>query len=80
MTDKTEDYHNISINMSWIRMNKNKFMVVTASLSNILGFENVYGYHYTSDGLNRIAIKDPSNRTFFIGIFISLGRDNTEDI
>jgi hypothetical protein len=80
MSDRTSDYHNISMNMSWIRMKGSRFTVVTASLGNIFGFDNIYGYHYTPDGMNRIAVKAPANRTIFVGIFISLGRDNTEDI
>lgn len=80
LADMTKDYHNISLNMSWIHINTNRFTVVSASVSNIFGFDNVYGYHYTPDGENRIAVKDVAKRFYFIGVFISIGRDNTEDI
>ena len=44
MSDITDDYHNLSINMSWLKLVRNNFFVVTASVTNILGFDNIYGY------------------------------------
>lgn len=79
MSDMTKDYHNISISVSWLKLIRKSFVVAALSVSNIIGFDNVYGYHYTPDGMNQVVIQDPSKRYFFLGIFISLGRDNTED-
>jgi hypothetical protein len=79
MRDKTKDYHNFSVNASWIKIKGNKFLIVMASVSNIFGFDNIYGYHYTPDGMNRIAVKDTAKRMFFLGVFVSMGRDNTQD-
>jgi vitamin B12 transporter len=80
MSDRTENCHNLSVSMSWFKQLRTDFFVISVSISNILGFDNIYGYHYTPDGTNRIEIKDTSKRFFFLGLFISLGRDNTEDI
>ncbi|MCD4793626.1 MAG: TonB-dependent receptor [Bacteroidales bacterium] len=80
MSDITGACHNISLNMSWIRAIGKKFIVVSVSVSNVLGSDNIYGYHYTPDGSQRVAVTDASKRFYFLGVFISIGRDNTEDI
>jgi hypothetical protein len=80
MGDRTSGQGNLNLSWSWIRQVKNNFYIVSVAVSNLLGAENIYGYHYTPDGLNRIEIKESAKRFFFLGLFISLGRDNTEDI
>jgi len=41
-----------------------------------LGYENIYGYNFSTDGTRRSAIIPPALRSVFIGMFISLGETN----
>lgn len=80
LSDFTKNYNNFSINASYLTSLFGSFTVVAASVSNLFGFENVHGYHFSNNGTKKWAIKDPAKRFFFLGIFISFGRDNSEDI
>ncbi|MNH41895.1 hypothetical protein D3C86_1610640 [compost metagenome] len=73
MSDKTRDFHNLSMNVSYLTRIMNQFTVVYLSVSNIPGFNNVYGYNYSTDGSVRKAIEPPAKRTLFLGVFITIG-------
>lgn len=77
MSEKTKDYHNLSLNYTYLFKRKNTFTVIVLSVSNVLGVDNIHGYNYYGD--KKTAIKDPSNRMIFLGIFLSIGRDNSND-
>jgi hypothetical protein len=72
--DKTKNYNNLSINFSYLTTVFNSFTVIFFSVDNILGFENIYGYNYSSDGTFRMPILPTSKRAFFLGMFISVGQ------
>jgi CarboxypepD_reg-like domain len=74
--DKTKDFQNLSFNISYLTNVFNNFTVVYASLDNLIGYNNIYNYRYSSDGLVRMPIVAPALRSFFIGMFISLGESN----
>ncbi|MBU1373146.1 MAG: TonB-dependent receptor [Bacteroidetes bacterium] len=76
MSDKTKTYQNLSVNVSYLTRVFNKYTVIYASVSNLPGFKNVYGYHYSTDGQYREAIQPPALRSIFLGMFITIG-DNT---
>ena len=77
--DKTPNYHDLSINFSYLTMIKGNFTVLVASVGNALGIDNIYGYRYSADGSENYAIRSPSLRTFFIGMFMNIGKDEFED-
>jgi hypothetical protein len=72
--DKTKNYNNLSINLSYLTTVFKSFTVIFFSVDNILGFENIFGYNYSSDGTVRMPILPTSKRTFFLGMFISVGQ------
>ncbi len=74
--DKTKAYQNLSFNISYLTNVFNNFTVVYASLDNLIGYNNIYSYRYSSDGSVRMPIVAPALRSFFIGMFISLGESN----
>ena len=76
MSDKTKTYQNLSVNVSYLTRVFNKYTVIYASVSNLPGFKNVYGYHYSTNGQSREAIQPPALRSIFLGMFITIG-DNT---
>ncbi|WP_160711240.1 TonB-dependent receptor plug domain-containing protein [Chitinophaga solisilvae] len=53
---------------------------VACGVNNLLGTAQVFGYNYSAGGANKVAITLPATRTYFIGVFISLGTDRTSDI
>jgi len=79
----TSDFHNLSANISYLTRIFNCFTVVHFSVSNILGFNEVYGYHYTkqSDSTGDYTahpITSPAKRFFVLGIFITLDKSNSQ--
>jgi len=74
-SDKTIDYNNLSVNFSYITMFKEHFVLLAASVGNVLGINNVFSYKYSNDGTRRAAVGPAASRTFFIGLFISIGQD-----
>ncbi len=76
LKDKTKSFQNLSFNISYLTNLFGSFTVVYASLDNLLGYNNIYNYRYSSDGSMRLPVVAPELRSFFIGMFISLGESN----
>lgn len=76
MGDKTKPFQNLSVNVSYLTSILGKYTVIYASVSNLPGFKNVFGYHYSNDGQTRSTIQPAALRNIFVGMFITLG-DNT---
>lgn len=73
----TKDFNNMSMNISYLTRVFDKFTVLFLSVSNILGFDQVYGYHFvkSENGADTYAmtpIKPPAKRFIVAGVFISL--------
>ena len=79
----TKDYQNLSFSCEYVpslgKTNPKTFVVLFASMSNILGYNPVYGYHYSFDGTVKQPITPPASRFYFIGCFLSWGVDRTQD-
>lgn len=80
LSDRTKDYHNVSLNISYLISIRKNFTVVVLSVGNILGIENVYTYTYSNDGSHRIAVGPTSRRMIFGAVFITIGsqRDDSD--
>ncbi|MFT3936801.1 MAG: TonB-dependent receptor [Chitinophagaceae bacterium] len=80
---KTKDYHSLNFSMEYVpsvgKTNAKSFIVWFASVSNILGYNPVYGYNYSYSGMVKQPITPPANRFYFIGCFISWGVDRSQD-
>lgn len=72
LSDVSPDLHNLSVNLSYLCSIFGNFTVIFASCGNVLGFKQIYGYTYSMDGSMRLAEEPPVNRTFFIGMFLSI--------
>lgn len=79
----TKDYHNLGFSMNYVpsigNPNARLFWVVVASVTNVLGYNAVYGYNYSYNGMNKESIGPPAKRFYFIGVFFSWGVDRTQD-
>ena len=80
---KTKDFHNLGFSLNYVpsigKTNAKTFWVLVASVTNVLGYNAVYGYNYSYDGLTKQPIEPPAKRFYFIGVFLSWGVDRTQD-
>ncbi|GGB07135.1 TonB-dependent receptor [Puia dinghuensis] len=80
---KTVDYNSLNLSAEYIpSMGNNKaksFVVLFASVSNVLGYNSVYGYNFSYSGLYKQPITPPAKRFYFVGCFISWGVDRSQD-
>lgn len=80
---RTKDYQSLGFSVNWVpsvgKQNAKAFWVFFASINNVLGSNQVYNYNYSYNGLIKQAVTPPARRFYFIGIFLSLGVDRSED-
>jgi hypothetical protein len=78
---KTPAYHDLSVNWSYLTELFGNFTIVYASVSNVLGRDNVFGYRFVNDGSSwqRTEVGQTARRFFVVGVFISLGRNQRSD-
>lgn len=78
-----KDFNNLSFSAEWVPSAGNTkaktFVVLFATVSNLLGSSQVYGYNYSYDGSIKSPITPPAGRFYFIGLFLSWGVDRTQD-
>jgi hypothetical protein len=85
MQDKTIAYHNLSLSANYIKTIRKAFTVFVLSVNNPFGFKQVYGYNYATKDLNnngnlyRREITPAARQFVFIGMFMSLGIDRTQE-
>lgn len=79
---RTKDYNSLNFSGEYvpsIGKKSRSFLVLFASVSNVLGYNAVYGYNYSYSGMYKQPIIPPAKRFYFIGCFISWGVDRTQD-
>jgi len=80
---KTMDYNSLNFSAEYVPTVGNPkaktFVVWFASVSNVLGNNQVYGYNFSYSGQYKQAITPPANRFYFIGCFLSWGVDRSQD-
>ncbi|MBX2920593.1 MAG: TonB-dependent receptor [Chitinophagaceae bacterium] len=80
---ETKDYHNVSFSVNYLpglfKKDSKRFTVLVLSVNNIFGIDQVYGYNYSYNGYRKSAIVPPSRTFVFLGLFMSIGIDRTED-
>lgn len=74
---RTKNYNDMSINFTYL-MKSNMF--IHASVTNVFGFENIFGYQYNSDPneegfYESIPIQQQAKRFLFVGFFITISKD-----
>jgi vitamin B12 transporter len=75
--DRTGNYNDLSFNVSYLTRLFNQYTIVHFSVSNLLGFNNVYGYHFSStpdeNGFYKpYAVTPGSKRFFMLVLMISI--------
>lgn len=81
---RTTPFSNLGFSLNYVPSAGNPkaktFLVLVASVSNVLGHDQVYNYQYSYNGKYREPIKPPAPRFFFIGLFVNWGIDRTQEI
>jgi hypothetical protein len=75
--DKTLPFNDLSMNILVIRPFLKTYCGILFNVSNVLGFNNVFGYHYAATpdetgSYEQYPIKPQSKRFFILGLFINL--------
>ena len=80
---KTKDYNSLNLSAEWVptlgNAKSKTFVVLFASVSNVLGYNPVYGYNFSYGGQYKQPITPPAKRFYFIGCFLSWGVDRSQD-
>jgi hypothetical protein len=76
LADKTQTYNSLSLNVSYLTHIFKQFTVLYLNINNVPGFNQVYGYQYSANGLNRQPLVPAAKRDFLVGILLTIG-DNT---
>ncbi|MCU0404554.1 MAG: TonB-dependent receptor, partial [Chitinophagaceae bacterium] len=76
---KTIDFNSLSFSANYLTSIGKAFAVLVVSITNVLNSTQVYGYQYSRDGSNRVAIVPPAKQFFFVGAFLSWGADRRQD-
>lgn len=80
--ERTPAFQDLSFNMSYLTNIWGNFTVVFASITNLPGFDNTFGFRFSQDeagNFSSIAVKPPAKRFFFLGCFISIGQRFSKD-
>jgi len=80
---RTKNYNNMGFSAEYLpnlgNKNAKTFIVLFASMTNVLNQTQIYGYNYSYNGLNKQPVLPPAQRFYFIGMFLSWGIDRSED-
>ncbi len=71
----------VSKMMSFFRKSKFRdYSGFAFGANNILGTKQIFGYNYAYNGNFKTPVTLPATRFYFVGVFMSLGIDRTEDL
>ncbi len=76
---KTIDYNSLGFSMNYLTSIGKAYGVFVASVTNVLNSKQIYGYNYSHNGLNKVAVTPAAPQFFFVGLFLSWGVDRRQD-
>lgn len=74
LADRTPAVHTVSLMASHIMTIKKNFVILYATVDNLLNTPNVFAYRYTPDTKTRYAVGPTTYRSFFVGGMIMLNK------
>jgi hypothetical protein len=74
LADRTPAVHNVSLSTAYLTKLRGNFLVIYATLDNVLGTRNVFTYRYSADGKTRYDVGPATYRSFFLGASLSLSK------
>lgn len=80
---RTIPFNSLSFSLNYLpnigKKDAKTFIVLVASMTNVLNQTQVFGYNYSYDGNTKQAINPPAQQFFFLGCFLSWGVDRTQN-
>ncbi len=78
----TRNYNDLSINWSYLVKSN---IIIHASISNVLGFKNIYGYQYNNQPnkqgfYDSIPVEPDAKRFLFLGCFFTISKDKNSNM
>ncbi len=71
LEDTAPAYHNLNLNLSYLTHIKGNFTVLYCSVRNPFGFQQVFSYQFSADGMVSAPVLPASDWSFFLGMFVS---------
>lgn len=80
LSQTSPNFHDVSINASFLTQIAGNFTVIFASFNNIFGFDQIYGYQYSLQDPDVYFVdRPPLKQSVFLGIFISIVNQDKPD-
>ena len=76
---KSPDYHDLSVNLSYLTTIGKLFGVAYMGIDNLLNRKNIYGYQFSPDGTSHTVLP-ALYRTVYIGFTISLSKFSKDEL
>lgn len=80
---KTINYNSVGFSVNYLpnlgKKNTKTFIVLVASVTNLLNQKQIFGYNYNYYGTIKQPILPPAPQFFFLGCFLSWGVDRSQD-
>lgn len=80
MSERTITYNAVGLSASYLTTIRKAFTIFVLSVSNALGNKQVFGYHYSTDGLRRGEVTPNVPRFVYLGMFMNFGIDRRQDV
>lgn len=81
---KTINYNNVGFSINYVpsvgKLNAKNSVVYVFTVSNLLNSKHIYGYNYSYNGQFKTPIVPMSRQFFFIGCFINIGADRSQQV
>ncbi|HEV3222016.1 MAG TPA: TonB-dependent receptor [Puia sp.] len=80
----TPVYHVMNLSFAYLfsifpKWKNKEFSGIGLGCNNVFGSKEVFGYYFSYNGTNKMAVTPPATRTFYIGLFMSFGIDRRND-
>jgi hypothetical protein len=79
LSDRTPDYHNLSVGVNYLTSIKKWFTVIYAGVDNVTNQKNIFGYRYDA-AMNRYEVRPALYRSFFVGVNFSLTEFDKDEL
>lgn len=76
----TPSFNSVGANASYLTHINGWYSVIVFAVGNVLGNSNIYTYRYSADGTYKQEVTSPALRTFFVGLFMSIGTDRSKEV
>ena len=80
LSHKTDNYNLFGANASYLTKIGGAFTVIVFGVNNVFATKNIFSYRFSTDGTRSEPVVASSDRSFFIGVFMSFGVDRRKEV